>query len=169
MSRLARIGAVIALAFLVAPLITSADQNTNPGFEKLKALVGQWTGKSADGQPVYTSFKLAAGDTAVVENLVTPGDKHMMTVFTADHDSVVMTHFCDLGDQPRMRATFGPGQLNDLEFHFIDATNVASPTQPIMHDLTLAFKDSNHFTESWTWVGGDKHGMAVFQFERIPQ
>src|SRR5687767_10130795 len=80
---------------------------TNSGLEKMKKLAGTWVAADKDGKPtdqVVSIIKVTAGGSAVHETLF-PGQPHeMISVYTADGPDLVMTHYCVLGNQPRMKA-----------------------------------------------------------------
>ena len=77
------------------------------GLEKLKKMVGTWVAADKDGKPtdqVVSVFKVTAAGSAVQETLF-PGQPHeMISVYHLDGSDLVMTHYCMLGNQPRMRA-----------------------------------------------------------------
>src|SRR5579864_7478541 len=98
-------------ALLAAPQIVRAHEEgmkmtqttTSPQFEKLKSLVGTWTGTTdMHGKPMeYTvSYELTAGGTAVVEREFVGTPKEMMTVYTPTGTGITATHYCMLGNQP---------------------------------------------------------------------
>ena len=80
---------------------------TNAGLEKMKKLAGTWLAADKDGKPtdqVVSVIKVTAGGSAVHETLF-PGQPHeMISVYTADGPDLIMTHYCVLGNQPRMKA-----------------------------------------------------------------
>ena len=80
---------------------------TNAGLEKMKKLAGTWLATDKDGKPtdqVVSIIKVTAGGSAVHETLL-PGQPHeMVSIYTVDGSDLVMTHYCVLGNQPRMKA-----------------------------------------------------------------
>src|SRR5262245_4633797 len=79
----------------------------NAGLEKMKTLVGTWVEADKDGKPtdlVVSVIKLTAGGTAVHETLFPGQDHEMVSLYTVDGADLVMTHYCMLGNQPRMKA-----------------------------------------------------------------
>src|SRR6187549_899357 len=85
----------------------SAPAPTNAGLEKMKTLVGTWVAADKDGKPtdeVVSVIKLTAGGSAVHETLFPDQPHEMISVYTADGADVVMTHYCMLGNQPRLKA-----------------------------------------------------------------
>src|SRR5262245_32491894 len=107
------VGGLLAVA-LALPALGDDKHNhaapaapTNAGLEKLKTLVGTWVAADKDGKPtdqVVSVIKLTAGGSAVHETIF-PGQPHeMVSVYTVDGPDLVMTHYCMLGNQPRMKA-----------------------------------------------------------------
>src|SRR5262245_61353921 len=80
---------------------------TNSALEKMKKLAGTWVIADKDGKPtdqVASIIKVTAGGSAVHETLF-PGQPHeMVSVYTVDGSDLIMTHYCVLGNQPRMKA-----------------------------------------------------------------
>lgn len=150
---------------LCPPVVRAAD---NPGFDKVKTLVGDWEGKAPDGKPVRVSYRLVSSGTALMETLGPGGESEMVTIYTADADRVALTHYCNANNQPRMRSAPVGGIPQKLDFSFVGATNLASPTAGHMHNLTVTFEDKDHFTQMWTWREGLKERTTTFHFTRKP-
>ena len=139
----------------------------NAGFERMKPLAGQWTGTSSEGKPVVISYALVSDGSALVERIHTGSEPGMVTVYHPDGDRLMMTHYCSLHNQPRMRTKPVPGEGGRLEFDFVDATNLPSPDAMHMHRLVVTFQDEDHFAQEWTWREGGKEGTVVFRLERM--
>ena len=145
----------------------SAKTEPNAGFEKMKPLVGNWQGKANDGKPVKISYALVSGGSALVETIQVESEPGMVTVYHPDGGRLMMTHYCSLHNQPRMRADTAPAENGKLVFNFVDATNMPSPDAMHMHKLVVTFVDKDHFAQEWTWKGGEKEGTEVFRMERM--
>src|ERR1051325_9626202 len=78
----------------------------NAALEKMKKLAGTWLLADKDGKPtdqIASIIKVTAGGSAVHETLF-PGQPHeMISVYMIDGPDVIMTHYCVLGNQPRMK------------------------------------------------------------------
>jgi len=94
------------------------------------------------------------------------GGTDMVTIYCPDGDRMMMTHYCADNNQPRMRAEPVQGDVKEMAFSFVDATNLEGPSDGHMHRLVLSFQDSGHFTQEWTYRQGDKDEREVFRFER---
>ena len=139
----------------------------NAGFEKMKPLVGNWQGKSDDGKPVRISYALASDGSVLVEKIDAGSENEMVTVYYPDGDRLMMTHYCSLHNQPRMRADAATAESSKLIFDFVDATNMSSPDAMHMHRLAVSFEGKDRFVQEWTGKGGEKEGTVVFRLERM--
>jgi hypothetical protein len=112
---------------------------TNAGLEKMKKLAGTWLAADKDGKPtdqVVSVIKVTAGGSAVHETLF-PGQPHeMVSVYTADGPDLVMTHYCVLGNQPRLKADPN-SPPNQIVFRFAGGNNLDPAKDKHMHDATL--------------------------------
>ena len=144
-----------------------AKAEPNAGFEKLKPLVGDWQGKANDGKPDKISYALVSGGSALLETIRAKSEPGMVTVYYPDGDRLMMTHYCSLHNQPRMRADTPPAENGKLVFNFVDATNMPSPDAMHLHKLVVTFVDKDHFVQEWTWKGEKKEGTEVIRMERM--
>lgn len=129
----------------------------NVGLEKLKTLVGTWVMADKDGKPteeIVSVIKLTAGGSAIHETLF-PGQPHeMVSIYTADGADVLMTHYCMLGNQPRMKAST-KSLGNKLNFEFAGGTNLDPKKDKHMHAATLTFIDADHYSvDGIGWENG---------------
>lgn len=108
---------VVILAVGFAPLARCAS-HASTGMQKIQALAGNWEGKDGDGNPVKTSFRLIAGETAVMETLRMSGMEEMVTLYSDDGDGIALLHYCPTNNQPRMRAVPAAGGIEELDLPF---------------------------------------------------
>lgn len=128
--------------------------DANPQLEKLKKLAGTWVAADKDGKPtdeVVSVFKVTAAGSTVHETLF-PGQPHeMVSVYHLDKGELVMTHYCALGNQPRMKADPKSAD-NQIKFNFAGGTNLDPAKDKHMHGGTLTFIDDDHIEfagEAW--------------------
>ncbi|HEV8609864.1 MAG TPA: hypothetical protein VGS98_07340 [Thermoanaerobaculia bacterium] len=156
-------------ALLVVVAAAPAAPGTNPAWEKMKSLVGEWEGTMTHGEmnmPVKVSYSLVSGGTSLMERMNAPDDSHdMVTMYYPDGSRIMMTHYCSEGNQPRMRANASSAD-GSLAFNFVDATGLASPQAEHMRKLVVRFQDPNHFTQEWTHRKGGKEETGVFKYAR---
>ena len=138
-------------------------------FELVKKLVGTWQGskQALDGQEIITvEYALTSRGTAVIERMFPGTPKEMVSVYAQDGHQMVMTHYCALGNQPRMR-TSSPVTGNSITLSYIDGTGMRSVHDKHMHELTLTIIDSRHINHEWTvFENGQKEVTHTFAFAR---
>ncbi len=143
--------------------LASSETNAAPGFDRLKSLVGEWRGKDGEGRVVEVSYSLTAANTAVMETLNVGPGMSMVTLYHSDKDKLMMTHYCMLGNQPRM---LGAGDDRSLTFSLVDATNLPSSDAPHMRKLVISFPDKDHLVHEWTMHAAGQDKAEAFSFER---
>jgi hypothetical protein len=137
-------------------------------FDALKKLVGTWQGKSKMGDkefPVTITYELTAGGSTILERLF-PGTPHeMLSVYTAEGDKLVMTHYCALGNHPRM--ALKSATAKSVSFEMAGTEGIRSANDMHMHAMTVAWVDGDHIKETWvSWDKGAKKEEKVFELGR---
>lgn len=130
---------------------------TNAGLEKMKKLAGTWVAADKDGKPtdqVVSIIKVTAGGSAVHETIF-PGQPHeMVSLYTVDGPDLLLTHYCVMGNQPRMKAD-AKSPTNQLVFKFIGGGNLDPKKDKHMHEGTLTITDNDHIEFSGVaWENG---------------
>jgi hypothetical protein len=146
---------MLVLAVLAVAASAKADGKATAAasqrFEALKGLVGDWVKIGKDGAPteeVVSSIRITAAGSAIEETLFPGTDHEMVTMYHLDGPDLVLTHYCVLGNQPRMRAE--PGKdVNRIVFKFVGATNLKCKEDQHMHQATLAIDGKNHLKAEW--------------------
>jgi hypothetical protein len=135
----------------------------------MKKLVGTWVVADQDGKPtdkVVSVIKLTAGGSAIHETLFPGQEMEMVSVYTADGPDLAMTHYCLLGNQPRMKAS-AKSPAKQLVFQFAGGGNLDPTKDKHMHAATLTIVDADHIEiEGEGWDGGSPakemcHGMKL--------
>ena len=162
---------VIAILVITVSLLVAGNPpegKSSPSFDKLKSLTGTWKGKDNDGKPVTISYKVVSAGSSIMETLdMGENEQAMVTMYHLDGNRLMMTHYCSMGNQPRMRAKNMAKDGKTLGFAFVDATNMSSSKDSHMHSLAFTFKDDDHFVQEWTmWKDGKTEHTATFEFER---
>jgi len=135
-----------------------AKGDANPALERLKKLAGEWVALDDKGKPtdqVVSVFKVTAAGSAVHETIF-PGAAHeMMSVYHLDGKDLLMTHYCALGNQPRMKLD-PKGKPNELRFVFAGGTNLDPARDMHMHEGSITLVDDDHMEWSWCGYAGGK-------------
>jgi hypothetical protein len=163
--RTTRIASVLAaLAFSAAALAQTTPTDAQRAFAAIKSMPGAWAGKTASGEPVQVNFKVTSAGSAVMSEIL--GKEDMITMFHMDGPNrLLMTHYCGVGNQPRMQASVSPdGKI--ITFNFFDATNLTTPDSGHMQRMVLTMLDDNHQTEEWVFADHGKERREVFDLHR---
>lgn len=126
----------------------------------MKGLVGAWESSDADKDgkaDVNVTYRLTSNGSALVETLFPGQDHEMVTIYTMEGENMVVTHYCAMGNQPRLRST-AESKPGHIVFAFEGGTNV-DPKGDFMGALTFDIVDENTIKHDW------KHFKAGAQTE----
>jgi hypothetical protein len=130
---------------------------TNPQFEKIKKMAGTWVEADKDGKPtdkVFSVVKVIAGGSTVVETAFPGTPMEMVSVYHLDKGDLVMTHYCVLGNQPRLKAD-PKSKPNQIKWDFVGGTNLDVQKDTHMHSAVVTFIDDDHIEIAGeAWVDG---------------
>jgi hypothetical protein len=145
---------------------SKSDGGKTALFEQFKQLAGEWVGKIGADQEVHVKYKVTSNGSTVVETLFPDTDQEMITTIHPDGDTLVLKHYCALGNQPHMKAS-GKNGDKKVSFAFTHATNLKSDKDPYMHDVTFTFVDKDTLKTEWThYRDGKPAEKAVFELKR---
>jgi hypothetical protein len=170
---------VLLAATAFAADLAATQSDAQKSFDKLKTLAGTWQGTvttvpktdgMGDDTLMQVSLRVTSRGNALVHEMKAAGQAddptrydHPVTMFYVDSDRLLLTHYCDAGNRPRMAARTSPDGKT-VEFDFLD---VAGSTQyGHMEHAVFTIIDNNHHTEDWTYLmPGDKpmHGHMDLQ------
>jgi hypothetical protein len=158
---------VVSWGMLFTALLSAAEApGGDAAWKNLLSLAGEWEGQlgSKKGAVTYT---VISGGSALMESMKMPAPQpDMVTVYHRDGAAFVATHYCSMGNQPRMRAASAEEGGKSIRFRFADITNLAKPDGAHIQHLTVNFKDANNFTQEWTSISEGKEHPEVFQWTR---
>jgi hypothetical protein len=136
---------------------TAKTTAANPAFERVKKLAGTWVEADKDGKPtdkVFSVVRVTAAGSAVHETLFPGQPQEMVSIYHLDKGDLVMTHYCALGNQPKMKAD-PASPKNQIRFAFAGGTNLDPAKDMHMHAATLTFIDDDHIQVAGeAWVDG---------------
>jgi len=121
-------------------------------FEALKKLAGDWVQLGPDGKAtgvIASSIRVTAAGSVVQETLFPGSDHEMITMYHLDGADLVLTHYCALGNQPRMKMEAG-SDATHLRFHCVSTANLASADDMHMDRATITLRDADHFSAEWS-------------------
>ena len=126
-----------------------ANQKHSPEFERMKTLVGTWTGKTDMGQgpiDLTLQYRLLAGGSVLEERVFAGTPNEMVTMYYDQGGRLAMTHYCVFGNRPGMLLKSSDARTIKLDF---DATCGINPAKEShMHALTITFEDADTITTS---------------------
>lgn len=141
--------------------------DSNAAFARLKTLAGEWQADTSMGK-ARLSYELIAGDTALVEREIMGSMPPMLTVYHLDGDRLLLTHYCMAGNQPRMQARAFDAKSGELDFQFLDATNLKSAGAAHMHNARLRLVDNDHLAAEWDFYeNGQRKSTESAQYTRV--
>ena len=149
-------------------------------FDTLKTLAGNWQGRvtvvppvpQMDNTPMLVSLRVTSRGNAIMHEMKEAGvpddptrHDNPITMLYLDGDHLMLTHYCDAGNRPRMVGQSSPDGKK-VEFSFLD---VAGSTQHgHMDHAAFTSIDANHHVEDWTYImPGDKPMHAHFDLQRV--
>lgn len=152
---------MLSLVLISLSAVAFAQSDAQKSFDKLKTLAGSWEGtvdgKSLQGQ--VTMRVTSMGNTLMHEMKSSERPDDPISMFHLDGDRLLMTHYCDAGNQPRMAGTISPDGKT-ITFDFLSATNLLSSQEGHMQHVVFTLIDADHHTELWEFalVDGKKTG-----------
>ncbi len=166
-------GLVLGVALMSFSAAAFAQSDAQKAFDQMKTLAGSWEGRvttippqaDIEGKIAQVSLRVTSMGHAIVHEArqeSRPDDP--ITMFYMDDDRLLLTHYCDAGNRPRMMGKATPdGKM--VEFDFLD---IAGNTKyGHMHHGVFTFIDANHHLEDWTYMlPGDKPVRAHFDLQR---
>ena len=156
--------AVASLIIILSASFVSAGSDARKTFDQLKGLEGNWAGTNSQGQPLQVTFRLTAGGSALMSEIMGKGPENMITMFHMDGDRLLMTHYCGAGNQPRMKVV--SSDAKSVSFEFFDGTNIA-PGDGHMQHVTFSQPYADHHIEEWVFLDHGKETKEVFTLARV--
>jgi hypothetical protein len=177
-TRIARWTSLAAFALTAAPASPQDAIDSSAAFKRLTTLIGTWDVSERDNPntkeiATYTF----AGRGVLAEDLRAPGDAkasvmgHMYTAYHLDKGTLVMTHFCGAGNQPRMRVTSVTDGGRKISFQMYDITNLATAESFRSDAVDVIFLAEDRVDLVYhgsRGPGGSIKSEQVFQLRRRP-
>jgi len=162
----AKVMAGLVLGLLLSSGPAVGQSKSAAAFDRLKSLAGEWTGTFEGITGGRMTVQVVSNGSAVLETMYGAGQADgMITVYHLDGDTLLATHYCAVGNQPRMRARPSPDKPNEISFAMESISN-QSPGQEAMDALVVRFQDAAHFTQEWTSTDKGKRSTMVFHWIR---
>jgi hypothetical protein len=171
------------LVVAVLALLTTAalaQSGAQKSFDTMKTLAGIWEGAvtvdppqpdMGNGTRMEVSLRVTSRGNALVHEMHEAGKAddptkydHPITTLYLDGDRLLLTHYCDAGNRPRMSGKLSPDG-KAVEFDFLDLSG--GNQHGHMYHALFTMIDANHHTEDWTYMmPGDKPLHAHMDLKR---
>lgn len=157
--------AATAVLVVFALFGMTAEAGENAAFAKLKTLAGNHEAKmnAPDGQPTKVEYRLTAGGSALEERLFVGEPHEMITLYTADGESILATHYCH-GNQPTMRLNVEKSNANELVFDFVKISGTVTLNH--INGVTFKFGTDGAVESAWSSKGQGEHVRLYFKQPR---
>jgi len=144
----------ILIFFMSSAVNANTQLKVSEAFDEMKSLVGVWQKEAGKSPNFSVSFELIANNSVLVETWLNKGKKHSFTMYHLDNETLLATHYCPQGNQPRLKLIKN-STVNNLSFSFLDATNLTNVTDSHQHSLGFEFsKDMNKILRKESYVSG---------------
>jgi hypothetical protein len=150
----------------------AAPSQAAAAFELLKELQGTWKGWSSKGWEETITLQLIANGSVLAESSQFTDDpagrNRMATMYQLDGERMLLTHYCEAGNTPRLVATGFEDGGRTLIFTFLDGLNLPSRDRGHMDKVILRLHDASHFSSRWTWYqDGKESWLEDIRYERV--
>ena len=138
-----------------APPETSEGRKS---FETLKTLAGSWEGtltpippiKEFASAPVKVVIRVTSKGNALMHEMTIAGlPDDPITMLYLDGERLMLTHYCDAGNRPRMAAKPSPDG-KAVAFEVLDVSG--STQRGHMADTMFTIVDGKHHLEEWKFI-----------------
>jgi hypothetical protein len=155
----------IAACILLFTTAVFAQSDAQKSFDEMKSLTGSWEGKNSQGEPVQVTYRMTAGGSALMSEIVGHGENMISMINFDGPNRLLLTHYCAVGNQPRMQAS-AASDGKTITFNFLDATNLDNPQSGHMDHVVIAMLGPDHHTEEWVLTDHGKEMKQVFDLTR---
>jgi hypothetical protein len=142
-------------ALLLAGAFHASAEDANPAkpkpgspeFERMKTLVGTWTGKVDMGQGLVdmtSTYRLLAGGSVLEERVFAGTPNEMVTMYYDKAGKLAVTHYCVLGNRPQM--LLKSSDATSLTFDFDKVCGINPKKESHMHAMKITFNDADTIT-----------------------
>lgn len=133
--------------------VVAADAavDSQVAYKQLKGLAGEWEGSvmKSDGPATKVTYRVTANGHTLVETLF-PGSNHeMISMYHLDQGRLVLTHYCAMGNQPRMALDPARSSAKELIFDFTGGGNLDAGRDPHVHSGRIRFPETDRLEAEW--------------------
>ena len=154
----------------------AAPSEAQKSFDALKTLAGSWEGtltavppmKEVDGKRVKVMIRVTSRGNSIMHEMTLSGiPDDPITMLYLDTERLMLTHYCDAGNRPRMAAKSSPDGKT-VAFEVVDISGSTKPGH--MADAVFTLVDANRHSEEWTFnFPGGKKITGRFDLQRTKE
>jgi len=133
------------LSILICGL-SAARVGPDADFDRIKALQGNWK-IEAEGKPLGIEMSYDVGSK---ESIVAERFGKELSIFYRNGQAVEMIHFCNVGNQPRLRLK-DVREPDVLDFEMFAITNLCTPDTPHVQEIIYKMLDANTMGLEIVW------------------
>jgi len=155
---------------ILMPQIQAAQAKTHPAapgssetaFETFRGFEGKWAIRSGQKTlPIEMTYESGSKGSVVTEQF---GKE--LSVFYRDGQSLLMTHFCNAGNQPRLRLRENT-QPGVFEFQMFDITNLQSADADHVERVVYRIIDDKTIDLEIVWKNGKSEESEKYTLTRL--
>jgi hypothetical protein len=136
----------------------AAPADPKAAFAQLKKLAGEWKGGlgKLDGPPGTVIYRVTANGNTVMETLFPGTDHEMISMYHLDGDELVLTHYCAVGNQPRMKLNRDKSTATELVFDFNGGGNLDPAKDGHIHCGRIRLPGAERLEADWIFYAAGK-------------
>jgi len=152
----------IGILFLMIHAVSIALGNSEAAFDTFKSLQGSWAIQSQEKTlPIEMTYEVGSNGSIVTERF----GKELSVIYR-DGQSLLMTHFCNAGNQPRLRLK-DSSQPGVMEFEMFDITNLKSPDAAHVERVIYRIIGDKKVDLEIVWLEGKSETSEKYTLTRI--
>ena len=152
----------VGVLFAIGPFLSVALGNSEKAFETFKSLQGKWAIQSAEKSlSIQMSYEVGSRGSIVTEQF----GKELSVIYR-DGQSLLMTHFCNAGNEPRLRLKES-SKAGLLEFRMFDITNLKTKDAAHVERIIYRIIDARQIDLEIVWQKGKLQSSESYLLTRI--
>src|SRR6266851_5797496 len=127
---------MLSVVLMSLTTVAFAQSDAQKSFDKIKTLAGSWEGHvttvppkaDIEGKLMQVSLRATSMGNALMHEMTGAGrPDDPITMLYLDGDRLLLTHYCDAGNRPRMAGKMSPDGKT-VEFDFLDVAGITPRT-----------------------------------------
>ena len=156
---LAIVSFIVLMAAAPSGILAAETSPSDAEFERLKSLVGTWeTVEKGSKRAGVATYTLTGGGKVLMEMM-----GGMATAYHLDKGTLVLTHFCGAGNQPRMRVKTIQNEGRHFVFEMYDITNHPNPASYYSSALDVRFVEDGTVELAYRGMTAGRESTQTFQ------